>query len=123
MDDKIVPRVPRDELTAIIRRLEAATSRLEDIASATVEPATSNAQSNITGAPSLPAPTGPLPPPPTSLPAVPKEVVEPLPASVEEFDGFLAGAIKKYVTLSDGLGGSVAAQVNRPSAQDEGGWI
>lgn len=104
-----MPTVSRSELTAILRRLEAATSRLEDMASATVDPAegsTSTAIKTI-GGPPTPAPTGPLPPPPT----VQKPVVEALPAPVEEFDAFLSGAVKNYVKLSEDLGGALADQV------------
>lgn len=112
MDDQIVPSVSRTELTGIIRRLEAATSRLEDIASATLEQPSSNSQTNTSGAPT-PAPTGPLPPPPVSAsqPPAPKPVVEPTPPQVEAFDDFLSGPLKKYVVLSDGLGDLVAQQV------------
>jgi adenylyl cyclase-associated protein len=109
MEEQIVPSVSRGELTAIVRRLEAATSRLEDIASATLESPPATAQSNANGPPTT-APTGPLPPPPP--PPAPKEVVEPIPATVEEFDNFLSGALKKYVVLSDGLGGAIAEQVS-----------
>jgi adenylyl cyclase-associated protein len=109
MEEKVLPTVSREELTAIIRRLEAATSRLEDMASSTIEPPTSNgnAQTKEIGGPPVPAPTGPLPPPP-----IPKPTVEEVPASVEEFDAFLSGALKKYVTLSEGLGGPVAEQAS-----------
>jgi len=112
MEEQIVPTVSRTELTAIVRRLEAATSRLEDIASATVDAPSSTTQSNANGAPKS-APTGPLPPPPP--PVAPKAVAEPIPTTVEEFDTFLSGALKKYVVLSDGLGGPIAEQVSHAS--------
>ena len=105
MDDKVVPTIHRVELTSIISRLEAATSRLEDMASATVEiPRTNGA---------APPPTVPLPPAPiaaavAALPTPPPEV---LPESVEEFDAFINGTLKKFVNLSDEIGGSVAEQV------------
>lgn len=104
MDDKVVPTVSRLDLTAIINRLEAATSRLEDMAASAID---------ISGAPA-PAPTGPLPLPPTAAraaPEPPKPVQEPLPESVEDFDAFITGPVKKYVNLSDELGGLVAEQV------------
>jgi len=113
MDEQIVPSVSRGELTTIIRRLEAATSRLEDIAAATLESPTSSSETNITtGAPTV-APTGPVPPPPppASQPTAPKPVIESTPPAVEDFDGFLSGALKKYVVLSDELGGAIAEQV------------
>jgi adenylyl cyclase-associated protein len=108
MDDKVVPTVSRTELTAIIRRLEAATSRLEDMASATIELPKTN------GTAPTPAPTGPLPAPPVISPAAPvapKAVVEPLPDSIEDFDSFITTTVKKYVNLSDEIGGPVAEQV------------
>ena len=108
MDDKVLPTVSRTELTAILHRLEAATSRLEDMAASTID------LPKLNGAPSTPAPTGPLPAPPTASRAVseaPKPVLEALPESVEEFDAFVSGTVKKYVNLSDELGGPVAEQV------------
>lgn len=98
-----MPTISNMDLTAIIRRLEAATSRLEDMASSVVEHPGS-------------APTGPLPPPPTAAAArpvseQPRAIPEAIPESVEEFDAFLTGTVKKYVNLSDELGGLVAEQV------------
>lgn len=97
------------ELTTFLHRLEAATSRLEDIASATVEPPKANGEAPT------PAPTGPLPAPPSAATATPepaKAAVAPiLPQSVEEFDLFITGALKKFVNLSDEVGGPVAEQV------------
>lgn len=93
------------QLTVIIDRLEAATSRLEDIASATVEPPKAN------GAAPTPAPTGALPPVPVAT--APVKVLAPLlPQSVEEFDLFITGTLKKFVNLSDEVGGPVAEQVS-----------
>lgn len=115
MDDKIVPTVSRTELTSIIHRLEAATSRLEDIASSTI-----TETPKLNGAAPTPAPTGPLPAPPVaSQPAAPKPIKEELPESVEDFDLFLAGPVKKYVALSDAIGGPIAEQVGNIG----GNWI
>lgn len=110
MVDTSVPTIHRLDLTAIIRRLEAATSRLEDMASTPVE------APNTNGAPT-PAPTGPLPAPPVAMNVAaqaPKAVLEDLPESVEEFDSFIAGPVRKFVNLSDELGGPVAEQVGLP---------
>ncbi|KAH8911359.1 hypothetical protein BR93DRAFT_924047 [Coniochaeta sp. PMI_546] len=110
-------------LTTLIKRLEAATSRLEDMASSSFEipqavpalqqtlaspqsgisTATSSAQ---TRAPPTPAPT-PAPPAP---PAPPKAPEEPLPESIEEFDAFIKTSIGKFATLSKNLGGLIAEQ-------------
>jgi adenylyl cyclase-associated protein len=117
MDDIVVPTIPREELTAIIHRLEAATSRLEDMAAATIE------APKLNGAAPTPAPTGALPPVPVSAraPEPPKPLPEVLPESVEEFDTFLAGPLKKFVNLSDEVGGPVAEQVGHPILSFHGG--
>lgn len=107
MDDRVLPTVSRTELTAILHRLEAATSRLEDMAASTIE------LPKLNGAAPTPAPTGPLPPPPSirATPEPPKAIAESIPESVEDFETFLSGTVKKYVSLSDELGGPVAEQV------------
>jgi Adenylate cyclase associated (CAP) N terminal len=109
MDDKTQVKIFESELTAFLHRLEAATSRLEDIAAATVEPPKANGQVPA------PPPTGPLPPTPAvAVPQTPEpaKVLAPLlPQSVEEFDLFITGALKKFVNLSDEVGGPVAEQV------------
>ncbi|KAI9167272.1 Adenylyl cyclase-associated [Paramyrothecium foliicola] len=93
-------------------RLEAATSRLEDIASSTELPKDVTALSQSEPAPAV-ASTASLPPPPAppaapAAPAPPPQ--EPLPESVEEFDAFLNSTVNKYVQLSKELGGVVAQQ-------------
>lgn len=119
----MVPVVSRSELTAIIRRLEAATSRLEDIAASTVDPAEDSSKTitntKAVGAPPTPAPTGPLPPPPT----IQKPVVEELPTSVQDFDSFLSGAVKNFVDLSKQLGGPQADQVGRDAIEVFVGFV
>jgi len=96
--------VSRIELTPIIRRLEAATSRLEDMASAVVEaPKTNGASPAVTAA----APAAAV----ASQPAAPKKAAEPLPQMIEDFDTFIDTAVKKYVNLSNEIGGPVAEQV------------
>jgi adenylyl cyclase-associated protein len=119
MNNIILPTIRRLELTAIIRRLEAATSRLEDIASATIEPpqADRGAPAIASAHPPTSAPTGPLPPAPGA--AVGASAVKTrgpslaplLPQAVEEFDLFITGPLKKFVNLSDEVGGAVAEQV------------
>ncbi|EKD19647.1 uncharacterized protein L3040_002010 [Drepanopeziza brunnea f. sp. 'multigermtubi'] len=92
-------------LTTLIKRLEAATSRLEDMAASSID------LSAVNGAPT-PAPTGPLPVPPVAKAAEPKPVVEALPESVEDFDAFINGPVKAFVNLSDEIGGPVAEQAS-----------
>ncbi|KAG4434101.1 hypothetical protein IFR05_010410 [Cadophora sp. M221] len=92
-------------LTTLIKRLEAATSRLEDMAASSIDIPV------INGAPT-PAPTGPLPAPPVAKTPEPKLVQEALPESVEDFDAFIAGTVKKFVNLSDEMGGPIAEQAS-----------
>ncbi|KAA8573333.1 hypothetical protein EYC84_003820 [Monilinia fructicola] len=106
-------------LTTLIKRLEAATSRLEDIASSTIPPPPSDApdapKSNGVNPPTQQAiATLPSPPPPTIVqaPAINEVVKEPIPESVAEFDNFIQGAVKRYVNLSDEIGGVVAEQAS-----------
>jgi adenylyl cyclase-associated protein len=106
-------------LANLMRRLEAATARLEDIASSTIElpQAVPNLQHNIvsplsglsttsttTGRPPPPTapPTAPLPPPPPPP--------EPVPESIEDFDAFLKTTVDKYAKASGAIGGLVAEQ-------------
>ena len=113
MYDNTPVKIFESELTAFLHRLEAATSRLEDIAAATVEPSKAN------GPVPAPPPTGPLPPIPAAAASqTPEPVKAPaplLPQSVEEFDLFITGALKKFVDLSDEVGGPVAEQVGANS--------
>ncbi|KAG9257556.1 putative adenylate cyclase-associated protein, 70K [Emericellopsis atlantica] len=91
-------------LANLYTRLEAATSRLEDIATSTELP-----KNGATPVTSIDASSSPaqLPPPPTEAP---KAADEPLPAAVEDYDAFLETTIGKYVQSSDELGGLVAKQ-------------
>lgn len=81
-------------LTTLIKRLEAATSRLEDMAEKTVDP-------NI----ATPAPIVAEP----SAPPAPK--VE-IPEIIEEYNDFIATTVKKFVNLSDEIGGVVAKEAS-----------
>lgn len=109
----MTPVIPKVALTSLIHRLEAATSRLEDMASSAIEPP----KLNGSAAPS-PAPVAPLPATPMVMKAAP--LPEPLPESVEDFDTFLSGPFKKFVNLSDELGGAVSEQVSRGSWRSSG---
>lgn len=106
-DPKAPILVARIELTPIIRRLEAATSRLEDMASAIVEAPKTNG-----ALPAIATPAGGAAA--ASEPAAPKTVTEPLPPMIEDFDTFIETTVKKYVNLSNEIGGPVAEQVYRP---------
>ncbi|KAI0470162.1 adenylate cyclase associated N terminal-domain-containing protein [Xylaria cf. heliscus] len=104
-------------LVTLIKRLEAATTRLEDIASSTIElphavPALSQ---SITSAPdpsdgATPLASASSSASPAALTPVPQD---PLPESVEEFDNFISQSVDKYVEASDKLGGLVAEQASK----------
>lgn len=93
-------------------RLEAATLRLEDIASSTIElpQAVPALQQTLASPQSAHSSTSnPAPPPP------PKAPEEPLPESIEEFDAFINQSVQKFVKLSDGLNDLIAQQVRGAS--------
>ncbi|ORY65497.1 adenylate cyclase associated N terminal-domain-containing protein [Pseudomassariella vexata] len=93
-------------------RLEAATTRLEDIASSTIELpqavpvlAQTIASASTSGSPAPPPPvSAPEPPTPQPIPQ------EDLPESIERFDEFIEQSVVKYVKASNKLGGLVAEQ-------------
>lgn len=118
--------VPRPELTGLIRRLEAATSRLEDMASASTETLQPNGNVAATAASTAtaisPSPvTAPPPPAPPAAPPAPK--ADPIPESVEEFDTFITESVEKYVKLSEGIGGDLAEQVGIYVVNSKGFYI
>lgn len=87
-------------------RLEAATSRLEDIATSVdgTEPAQNGASASAPGtstAAVAAVPESAAPPAPT----------EPLPRSIEEFDELIEGDVAAFVTASSKIGGLVEEQV------------
>jgi adenylyl cyclase-associated protein len=103
MADQSKSSTLRDTLTCLLHRLEAATSRLEDMASSTIPPLTANGTA---------ATSAILPPPPPPLPVQePPKPQEPVPELVEDFDAFIKNSVKKYVALSDAIGGPIAEQV------------
>jgi adenylyl cyclase-associated protein len=96
-------------LTRLIRRLEAATSRLEDIASSSVDGQTTpgksvpGAQATTTnGVPAVPAigVGGSQDASPSTATPVPAEAKEELPQLVEDFDALINGDLKAYHELS-----------------------
>ncbi|KAI8954066.1 adenylate cyclase associated N terminal-domain-containing protein [Xylaria longipes] len=104
-------------LVTLIKRLEAATTRLEDIATSTIEipqavPALSQP---ITSPPDQSDGATPLASASSSAsPAISTPVPQdPLPESVEEFDSFISQSVDKYVQASDKLGGLVAEQASK----------
>ncbi|KAF6792976.1 Adenylyl cyclase-associated protein [Colletotrichum sojae] len=98
-------------LTTLIKRLEAATARLEDIASSTIELPQAVPSLNQSVATPSSAPNASVPPPPAPQAAPSAQAPpEPVPESVEEFDQFIATSVEKYVNISKHLGGLVADQ-------------
>jgi adenylyl cyclase-associated protein len=94
-----------------MRRLEAATSRLEDIASSSFDGSTTPSKSAATTTNGVPAivggPAGVVgatgsqdASPGTATPAAPVEVKEELPQLVEDFDALVNGDLKAYHELS-----------------------
>ncbi|KAI3331335.1 adenylate cyclase associated N terminal-domain-containing protein [Ustulina deusta] len=104
-------------LVTLIKRLEVATTRLEDIASSAIE--LPHAVPALSQSVTLPADAAdgatPLPSasssgtPPVSTPA-PQDHI---PESVEEFDNFISQSVDKYVKASDKLGGLIAEQASK----------
>lgn len=96
--------MPTELTSAINHRLEAATSRLEDMAAPFEGPkaGTSTAAASI-------AP--PEPPKAAAIAAPPPPVVEPLPQAIEDFDVIINEDVKKFVDLGQKIGGLVAEQV------------
>ncbi|KAM4064768.1 adenylyl cyclase-associated protein [Hirsutella rhossiliensis] len=93
-----------NSLTTLIKRLEAATSRLEDIATSTDLPEDVSALDQ--SAASAPNTSTATKGPPGSKPST----SEPLPESIDEFDVLLSSSVDKYAKLSKQLGGVVAQQ-------------
>ncbi|KAK7518173.1 adenylyl cyclase-associated protein [Phyllosticta citriasiana] len=93
-----------DAFTKLAIRLEAATSRLEDIASSTFEK---------TGAPNaapIAATTAAAPPSAPGAPAPTAPAKEELPAMIEAFDALLNSDLKDFVERSKRFGGTIAEQ-------------
>ncbi|PGH11528.1 hypothetical protein AJ80_07094 [Polytolypa hystricis UAMH7299] len=100
--------VQMNNFTTLIKRLEAATSRLEDMATSLDGPSSTTTataptiQSISAGSLKKQTPSIPAPAPPP--------VVEPLPAAVEDFDKLINKEVKNFVTVSEKLGEPVLEQ-------------
>ena len=100
--------MPLASLT-ILRRLEAATSRLEDMV-----PTMSESSTSTNGLPALPEAglsTSRGLDQPGGTAASPEPVFEPLPPTIDDFDALINGDVKTYVNMSEEIGGLVAEQV------------
>lgn len=101
-------------LTLTPRRLEAATSRLEDIASSTEVSSDVAALEDPSSQPANVSTIASLPVAPSAPAPAPKPAADPLPETIEDFDSFLNTSVDKYVQASNELGGLVAQQVGLP---------
>ncbi|GKT50232.1 adenylyl cyclase-associated protein [Colletotrichum spaethianum] len=103
--------IKRTSVANLETRLEAATARLEDIATSTIElPQAVPSLNQSVPSPPTASNASALPPPPPQATAAPQAPPEPVPESVEEFDQFIATSVDKYVTISKQLGGLIADQ-------------
>ncbi|KAI4193208.1 MAG: hypothetical protein LQ346_003987 [Caloplaca aetnensis] len=96
-----------NNLTTLIKRLEAATSRLEDMV-----PSISDPSASANGVSSLPesgltAPGGGLRGEPG---AAQQQPMAPLPPAIDDFDALINGDVKTFVNMSEEIGGLVAEQ-------------
>lgn len=96
----------------VVGRLEAATSRLEDIASSTELPKDAPPHQSHQASSSANVSTISTPPPPPTAAAAPKPAAEPLPEFIEDFDNFLATSIDSYVKLSHEVSDAVGKQAD-----------
>lgn len=116
-----IPVEPDNPLTTLIRRLEAATSRLEDIAGSSpsadqqagpqnVAAAGGMSQSPQEGSSKAGAPEG----------STGTVVREQLPPAIEDMDALINTDVKAFVDASKGLDSVVEEQVSRDGRSDRG---
>ena len=92
-------------LMHITIRLEAATSRLEDMAMTLDDPSSPKYVSPS----AAPTPVAPEPPQPAPIAAPP--AAAPVPPQIEDFDELIKGDVRKFVELAEKVGGLVEEQV------------
>lgn len=103
-------------VTNLLERLEAATSRLEDIASSAVEipqaiPGIQETLASPIATSTKGVSNAPTPPAAVAAATGPAGAAdEPLPESIEDFDLFLKASVERYAKLSQQLGGLIAEQ-------------
>ncbi|KAJ5752899.1 hypothetical protein N7520_009816 [Penicillium odoratum] len=91
--------------TTLIKRLEAATSRLEDMAMNLDDPNIPKSTGTPTAtSPAVPEPPKPAPPPPAAPAAAP------IPPQIQDFDALIKGDVQNFVNLGEKIGGLVAEQ-------------
>lgn len=105
----MAPRLPQQLALTILTRLEAATSRLEDMVPTIGDPALaancdlSNGDQGMTAAEGMAQARG--------VPPTPQKQLETLPPAIDDFDGIINGEVKTFVNMSEEIGGLVAEQV------------
>lgn len=105
----MAPTLPQKLALTILGRLEAATSRLEDMVPniGDSSPSTNGIQSNrgqgMTAAEGIDQASGVLP--------TPQRHLETLPPVIDDFDSIINGEVKTFVNMSEEIGGLVAEQV------------
>ncbi|KAH1702784.1 hypothetical protein KXX12_002261 [Aspergillus fumigatus] len=92
-------------LTTLIKRLEAATSRLEDMAMSLDDP---HSPKHVGSATATPEPTAPVPVNTVAPPAPP--AAPSLPPQIEDFDALINGDVRSFMDLGEKIGGLVAEQ-------------
>lgn len=102
------PPIPVDIPLTLLHRLEAATSRLEDMVPTVSDP--SAATNGISSLPesglTAPGADG------QGVPGTPQQQPSaPLPPAIDDFDALINGDVKTFVNMSEEIGGLVAEQV------------
>ena len=99
----------------LVNRLEAATSRLEDMAMALDDPKSPKPVDPAVSAavqPSAPAqPKIAAPPAPSAAPQIPPQI--------EDFDALIKNEVQNFVNLGEKIGGLVEEQVRQTDRQTE----
>lgn len=106
----MAPKLPQKLALTILGRLEAATSRLEDMVPniGDSSPSTNGTQSNhgqgMTAVEGRDQARG--------IPPTPQRHLETLPPVIDDFDSIINGEVKTFVNMSEEIGGLVAEQVH-----------
>ena len=105
----MLSRIDSHFLLTMLHRLEAATSRLEDMVPNIGDPSDSangiksGQNHGISAAEEMGQARSAVPPTPKH--------VETLPPTIDDFDGIINGAVSTFVNISEEIGGLVAEQV------------
>ncbi|KAK4134162.1 adenylyl cyclase-associated protein [Trichocladium antarcticum] len=98
-------------LTTLVKRLEAATSRLEDIAQSALElPGAVPALHQVVAPPKASTPATLPPASRAPVPAPAPSAPEPVPESIDEFDNLISQSVESWAKLSTAIDGLLAEQ-------------